>query len=1440
MVHKDNQDLLRRVAQEGSASFSDRDTGFARQFGGKSGFLASGGGGFLSGDREAPTSPQQEALQSAQASRQTAQAKAAAVGQEHAADPDPGMLSSALRALDLPRAIAFNTGREVVDLLTGGDASMQELRQNVDERQGFGDLQALSADEDDSLMERAFKGAASFAGDVATDPFTYMGFGIAGLSKRQAGQAIKETVQQGVERLSREGAEEFGQEAMEKHVRRGLTRFREEAAQKTGLDAGVDEAAASLLSQGKQRLGRALGLGDEAPGAALTGGDDPLRQAREALGVEDVTAEADEAVGEAAEELAGEATPTGQAIQDSVDQQMRALGRNVDAATRDELVREQGKKFIGSAAAEAYETGGTKAMREYLEGLGDAGKRIWQEMPDHLKGGMRLRIPFVYNQGLKVAGGGGQLTEALGEGAEKVHKAFYTARNAIRTSRAVSFARSAVGGQAGDAYSKMLGDLVNSSRRMADDKPFTGALFEQYSLAEASLQAKKETAKELTQLANYSRGRAIAYRQTAPDIEEAEEAYRRFFMDGENMEALLRRGDVTEAEGLSGAAPGEQSLGIRVDENGIYHVDGIPEMQGLSESQMHGLISALHAHDAIRTGKDIATDLGMDINTLDAYVARVATEDAAEAFDLRKPVVHGRQSGVSGWANAKRREQYVRPVWETSEQGATTLKFRHLTPDEINEEILQREGPSSYMLFEEDPDLILGSYLNGLSTAASRQRMTNMLSDSMLTRQVSVQRPERVAPRGIAQAFQTLEPVFETLRQVDETAAEALANERTLGYMATRVLAAKGHKAQVRAAKHMVEGMRTVRNQIDNWDELVEGDRKFLAKARREFTKAIRQGEEAVSSQQLLDEEGLALSEDIGLRQIGQTEQRMQAIPPELDRTFAPQVLRDFVDQYHRVHTEPDSITHAIQKNVFQPFQTLFKTTATVARGPGYHLRNNAGGMWNNFLAGVGRKSHQSGMKIVRAKHNATRKALEEVAEEVQKNRDVQAGVLDLLDPASRRTTVAARDLVPEEALDRRVDELMRETLGGEAGPREGVSLYDVYKAGEEVGIGWRQGRHATLSPQQGEAFDAAERAAEFQKVDLYPMVAAEEKSFLQKQANNLANARWTKWGGTTAQRSEEYLRYSAFMEGVSRYGLEDGGRVASLLPKATQFDYQDLSRIERELFRGTLLPFYSWMKNNIPFQIRSFLQEPGKMMSLYHAQEAAADFVPINEEDAVPEWMKERFGFMTGLPGVDGWQPQDESRLALGVDLPSYELNELFRSSANPITQGLGVSKKLVSDANPLIKAPLEAALGVDFFTGGKTAGEYTEASPLLRFAAPFTTRSEDGEVQISKRGQTFAESTLPPLATVDRYLGMLGLSTSSRDERQASDLIAELVPGISAGTITPESRTGQAYGEADELQRAFERAPEEVRDRYTMLTEQLGLSPEEAALLMRRERAG
>lgn len=117
-------------------------------------------------------------------------------------------------------------------------------------------------------------------------------------------------------------------------------------------------------------------------------------------------------------------------------------------------------------------------------------------------------------------------------------------------------------------------------------------------------------------------------------------------------------------------------------------------------------------------------------------------------------------------------------------------------------------------------------------------------------------------------------------------------------------------------------------------------------------------------------------------------------------------------------------------------------------------------------------------------------------------------------------------------------------------------------------------------------------------------------------------------------------------------------------------FDWHELTPFERQYMKR-LIPFYSWVRKNIPLQIVSMIEKPAKFARVGRWIERQ------QEEGDMPSWLRE----MAGFPAPGGEQ-------YVAADLPYVDLSRLD-------------AHDLLNMLTPFARFPIEAGTGRSVFTG-------------------------------------------------------------------------------------------------------------------------------------------
>lgn len=161
----------------------------------------------------------------------------------------------------------------------------------------------------------------------------------------------------------------------------------------------------------------------------------------------------------------------------------------------------------------------------------------------------------------------------------------------------------------------------------------------------------------------------------------------------------------------------------------------------------------------------------------------------------------------------------------------------------------------------------------------------------------------------------------------------------------------------------------------------------------------------------------------------------------------------------------------------------------------------------------------------------------------------------------------------------------------------------------------------------------------------------------------------------------DDVARLAGFMNHLKKSG---DPYAAALNVKKHLFDYDELSRVEKQIFRRTI-PFYTWMRKNIPLQLEALIRKPGMYTGLEHAVQEGAVASGIDIEE-MPEYLAN-----TGAIPL-GADAEGITRYLTPYSLPANDLFEVLQGVGDPAEAGRIVGQSV---ANSSRSAKPREALG-------------------------------------------------------------------------------------------------------------------------------------------------
>jgi hypothetical protein len=180
---------------------------------------------------------------------------------------------------------------------------------------------------------------------------------------------------------------------------------------------------------------------------------------------------------------------------------------------------------------------------------------------------------------------------------------------------------------------------------------------------------------------------------------------------------------------------------------------------------------------------------------------------------------------------------------------------------------------------------------------------------------------------------------------------------------------------------------------------------------------------------------------------------------------------------------------------------------------------------------------------------------------------------------------------------------------------------------------------------------------------------------------------------------------------------------------KTAHFDYEDLTPFEQGIKRN-FIPFYTWTRKNIPYQVKQLASRPGRYAAFTKAMNESEYASGDSKGDVMPDYLKNAMAFKVPFGDNSYFIPQ----------IGAADLQRLQHP-----TQLLGMM-------NPALKIPLELAANKSFHTQAPIFGGTHPRNPVSEAAAPFLNMipgANVGRTERTVRGQQEAGTGAHPLVS-------------------------------------------------------------------------------------------
>lgn len=538
--------------------------------------------------------------------------------------------------------------------------------------------------------------------------------------------------------------------------------------------------------------------------------------------------------------------------------------------------------------------------------------------------------------------------------------------------------------------------------------------------------------------------------------------------------------------------------------------------------------------------------------------------------------------------------------------------------------------------------------------------------------------------------------------------------------------------------------------------------------------------EDLVRSSKDRSEFGQSLSLDLG-----NPNAALHPLGGAFEDMYAPLEIKQSLDQLYDMTRRPTEWQRKIE-DYLDPALLLWRLQVTQLRGPGYTMLNLSGGTFNNMIGGVTLANSFGSARTIKNFIQAERQIRKEFPE------------------------------VPDIASYEKVQQRLEELLGKEE--FEKFAAFMV-RGGADTTSTIEQIRQATMLGTQVSERALTRRGSRALVPNEPPTTKAGVAG--RRVVDFMLTNRVSGFFNDVNQTTEMYLRYAAFRQGFDNFKNYDAAMDLSM---ALHFNYADLSQAEKWVRR--VVPFYTWMRNNLPLQVRTMFLQPSKITKFLYAREELENAFGEDEnwlKMMLPEYAQISGGFAVNVGG---------NRLFFVDRLPYQDLNTMFQVSANPFR-----TRNIAGAIGPA-GGLYGAIAGVDTGTGRAFDPAGTPAPLWARPLAPFLPKDAEGEPLIPEALNAIVSEAVPLLGTVERAAGTVlpeGIAPTTQTDRRLSSFLnligAGGAAGQSVGTLTPRVARGELRRRQIALSNQLISAAEQMNVDLDWVREQLraGATPEQ-----------
>ena len=398
----------------------------------------------------------------------------------------------------------------------------------------------------------------------------------------------------------------------------------------------------------------------------------------------------------------------------------------------------------------------------------------------------------------------------------------------------------------------------------------------------------------------------------------------------------------------------------------------------------------------------------------------------------------------------------------------------------------------------------------------------------------------------------------------------------------------------------------------------------------------------------------------------------------------------------------------------FKRYNSWWKSYALLS--PSFHIRNFYGGVFQNYVSGMG-----LGFKSDRAYKNAMLAA------------NAAAG-----NPAKMEKTLRNIKL---------------------KGPLKGKTVWHLWEEARSRGV-----VDTTTYFSEGMQATRGTAKAMFSKQGRKALTAGEKARMVLPTTDNML----VQGSRAMGNGVENTLRFALYL---NRREKGDSLMQAVKAVRRTHFDYKyGLTPFERGI-RDNLMPFYSWLRFNIPFQLNGLYKQPHKYANIPRAVHALSGSETASEERYKPGYFRELGVFkMPTHEGADGWskyfKPDFPFKDIMTIANIARPMTAILAGEEPNVDHLAEIGAEIMQNAGPIPKLFTERMTGFNFFQKRTIGHKEYDPFPSALIWLPDRVKSFMGGVH--KNGKwTMHKNDLNAYETLNPLIGRIDRMFPGQQER-------------------------------------------------------------------------